>query len=73
MLILARAEGEAINLYVKGVRIASVTLTEIVSGRKVRLGITAGKEVEIHRQEIDPYRAVAPPRVVRSTTGGEGK
>ncbi|WP_438435055.1 carbon storage regulator CsrA [Gorillibacterium sp. sgz500922] len=51
MLVLARKKGESIVI---GDQIEVVVLD--VEGDTVRLGITAPKEVQIHRQEI--YQAI---------------
>lgn len=52
MLVLGRAKGERIRITVNGVMIW-VTVTEIDRG-KVRLGITAPREVVISREELLP-------------------
>lgn len=47
MLVLARKEGESVVID------HNITVTVVsISGNKVRLGISAPKEVEVHREEI---------------------
>ncbi len=52
MLVLSRTEGEEIVITAAGrkivVRVASIHPT----GRKVRLGFTADRDIKIHRAEV---------------------
>jgi carbon storage regulator len=51
MLILSRHKDEFIDLFVDGVKIAEILISEI-RGDKVRIGIQAPKNVDIHRREV---------------------
>lgn len=70
MLVLARKEGEKVNI---GGEI-EITIVEISNG-KVRLGITAPREVPVHRHEIferihaDAARTAATDNLVAATAG----
>ncbi|WP_223543966.1 carbon storage regulator CsrA [Pseudomonas sp. BF-B-28] len=47
MLILTRKEGESINIG------NNITITVLgVSGKQVRIGTSAPKDVQVHREEI---------------------
>lgn len=47
MLILTRKEGESINID------NNITITVLgVSGKQVRIGTSAPKDVQVHREEI---------------------
>ncbi|MCY1259028.1 Translational regulator CsrA1 [compost metagenome] len=47
MLILTRKEGESINIG------KNITITVLgVSGKQVRIGTSAPKDVQVHREEI---------------------
>lgn len=66
MLVLSRRRDESFVIIVDGRRVV-VTVVEI-RGDKVRLGITAPKEVPVHRREVaEAIRKGEPPR------GGGGK
>jgi len=51
MLILSRHKGEFIDLFVDGVKIAEILISEI-RGDKVWIGFQAPRNVEIHRREV---------------------
>jgi len=73
MLILTRRAGETLMIG------DEVTVTVLaVKGHQVRIGITAPKDVAVHREEI--YRRIqngapnpAADVTVEDTTGGEGQ
>jgi carbon storage regulator CsrA len=50
MLVLSRKPNETIVLNCRGVRI-EVTVA-VILGDKVRIGITAPREVTVHREEV---------------------
>lgn len=53
MLVLSRKVDQTINIHVDG-KIVQVTINKI-NGSRVSLGLTAAKEVNIMRAEVDPY------------------
>ena len=51
MLVFSRHKDEFIDLFIDGVKIAEIVISEI-RGDKVRIGIQASRNVEIHRREV---------------------
>lgn len=51
MLVLQRKRGESVKIALGG-EVVTVTVVEIRDGEKVRIGFTADRKVEIHREEV---------------------
>lgn len=51
MLILERKKGELIEIWIEGMEPIVVAIMDIGT-KNVKVGISAPKEVEVHRQEI---------------------
>ena len=52
MLVLCRKEGEQIVCRIDGKVILRLSVEKII-GQKIKLGIEAGPEIEVHRGEVD--------------------
>ncbi|OOQ44245.1 carbon storage regulator [Pseudomonas fluorescens] len=62
MLILTRKEGESINIG------NNITITVLgVSGKQVRIGTSAPKDVQVHREEITQRIQAGPSKLAMAT------
>jgi carbon storage regulator CsrA len=53
MLVLTRKVNESIELWKEGKLLAIITLAEMCNNKRARIGITATKDVEVFRSELE--------------------